>query len=1620
MSLPRHLSLVAFIGIAALSPVSARISAAQGTQGVLVTPRSGARVKVRPRSERNVVIFRVTNVGNARADFTVACATSGHAQSCRLLGNSTLSIAAGQSVRVPVRYVAADSGSARVTLTAAALAPATGSDSGAYDVAVNGLLCVEGCGGGGLTVEISPHEGTFNSSSLDTWVWWCSTSSPLNASTRSIKQNGTSVTSSFTYTTGGTDCIGTYGATSTGTLTLALGQNTVSGSIYNNAGEFASDQATLTYTPLTPNAPVVDISMNPGSRLARSACVTADAGPAGAFQCGDLVIAHAMPAYVTMDHPHTLQLLYNSAAARPYSIVMADVSLPANTTVPDRIDAVLSVNGVQRATASFSSNGMTGFVRRIALGFDPLAAGIHTGVFPYTLQVTNVYGSQTYSTSSSGDLIVVERRASPYGAGWSVAGAERVYAGQRSGGLLWVGADGSALAYDSIAQNVWLAPVGAYRDTMRYAEVNDGSVPAGWYYWQYALDGTRTFFDWYGRLVYVVDRIGNKVEYGYAEATAESGLSYIRPAPWKVTRQYQFSYTASKLTSVRDPASPNPRVLTVVIDTANLLTSLLDSGAVNPVRYGYDANKRLTSRQSRMGAYTRYGYYTNPLFGATGLLKADTLPVGSPAAATAFQPVQLVGLAEASSGNSTGWRDTAYVRIDGPRTDVSDITRFLVNSDNSPTKIIDALGNATSIQYATNAPLLPSQTSFPNGRVFRMRYDALARLEWTEDDTPAGQRDSTKYVYGDTTVRDQPTQITVPLDATRRLTSTFVYNTNGTLQQATNPRNHVTTFTYTSRGQDSIVTEKQLVVYQSFSQQAVTRDVVTIYHYDSMANRDSIFSDAGGHVGLRRDQYGNVRAQSQLRHSGGASRDSVTYDIDVRGFQRSVTTWDTTASFPTAFQYDDDGHLLQRTDPRSVSRYWEYDPIGRDTAVVDEFLHREKHRYDAAGNLTTVVSRSGRTTTMSYDALNRLQTRILAAVPDSVTIASDTSTFTYGVAGTILPTQAVNRNALTIRTYALDGSLLSEYDSLKWIANTYSKTYGYNRAGARVSFVTPQSRTLTYGFDNTGSLASIGTPVGTPQLRFHDLGMRDSLWLPDGSATKYRYDGEGMLRRIYTYHPNMTPQTNKGIVDTYLYYDLMGRPDSLIDFSVAAQGASGDKTIFLYDGRGNLRSISSPSGATSYTYDASGNRLTENGAGSYTYTYFNSSNRLWHRTDDLGSYWYRYNDDGAVVADSTLRPFTNSSQSNWFYRRLKSYYDASGRLAVLELDSLVYGPTMQLLSSFSPTPLELRYDALGRQIVDQNASWGASNVGFDGSNALELNNMEIVSAGSDEPLMMLAPSGLGVCGESVMYFVTSGNRLLDYHRPNGTSCIQAGNIGWEDYGKHAGAIAGSFSFGFSARSGSSGLSLLRNRAYDARTGRFNQEDPIGFSGGSNLYAYAGNNPASLTDRFGLCPETGDDLPCVQEPLAPLEVPAKKGRDRRLKLSQLDMTQSGASVPTGLRGIIAGVRERLGDPVCKDALLNWGGNLALDAGTYIGLRQASYLAKLARKAGQAPEIWKAERAARRLAAIRVSPAGVGYNTAIFGLTGPDSLDLLGALKVLGGFAPFVGSGIAAWDAASACL
>jgi hypothetical protein len=57
------------------------------------------------------------------------------------------------------------------------------------------------------------------------------------------------------------------------------------------------------------------------------------------------------------------------------------------------------------------------------------------------------------------------------------------------------------------------------------------------------------------------------------------------------------------------------------------------------------------------------------------------------------------------------------------------------------------------------------------------------------------------------------------------------------------------------------------------------------------------------------------------------------------------------------------------------------------------------------------------------------------------------------------------------------------------------------------------------------------------------------------------------------------------------------------------------------------------------------------------------------------------------------------------------------------------------------------------------------------------------------------------------------------------------------------------------------------RSYSPALGRFLQADPVGFQGGLNLYAYAGNDPVNQEDHTGQSPDGGGYTVTLSESIA---------------------------------------------------------------------------------------------------------------------------------------------------------
>jgi RHS repeat-associated protein len=179
--------------------------------------------------------------------------------------------------------------------------------------------------------------------------------------------------------------------------------------------------------------------------------------------------------------------------------------------------------------------------------------------------------------------------------------------------------------------------------------------------------------------------------------------------------------------------------------------------------------------------------------------------------------------------------------------------------------------------------------------------------------------------------------------------------------------------------------------------------------------------------------------------------------------------------------------------------------------------------------------------------------------------------------------------------------------------------------------------------------------------------------------------------------------------------------------------------------------------------------------------------------------------------------------------------------------------------------VSFKYDAFGRRIYKSSSS-ATSIYAYDGDDLIE----EVNSSGGvvaryslgpavDEPLAMLRSS-------TTSYFHADG--IGSTTSLSNTAGSLAQTYTYDSFGKLT-ASSGSLTnpFQYTGRESDSETSLYSYRAryFDPQVGRFLSEDPVGFWGGANFYAYVKNNPVKYTDMFGLAPAPAPKCsPCDEQ------------------------------------------------------------------------------------------------------------------------------------------------------------
>lgn len=1298
-----------------------------GTGSVTVAPDDG-QLTVYTGIANNVAEFTVTNNYISSYTYSLTCSALG-AGTCTAIKNTSgttitsINLPANGTAAVAVFFTAAASpGSGFVKLTAS---NGVWSYLGAYAVTVTPPPAL---------VSVTPDSGAV----------YVGTNTPAPYLFTVTNPGLSSQTYSLTCSIVGA---GTCGTVTPSSITLAAGANTsvtvnatsgaTNGRVVLTASGPATDAGTyyLTVLPGTPGALTATVAApSPGPDLDRSACVEVAMGPDAASECGDLVVAHALPAVRTYGRSRVPTLLYNSRSAAPTPIVAANVTIPAGRLNPSTVEVVLRVAGVERARATWNGyDWLTSGPRRVALTYS--AVGDTSGIYPYELEVAAIYPSGRYATVLNGDLNVLNRSTSPMGAGWWLAGIEELKIGTTA--LRWVGGDGSSRRYTLASSSVWVAANRARADTIRY----DGTK-----YLRILPGGGSVQFDATGKHVATVNRTGQTTTMTYNGSGQLSTIAVPKPVG---SLTYTFSYTGGFLSAVTAPpigALARPVVTTV---TAGRLVTVKDPDS-STVSLGYgQGNGVITSRTNRLGVVTTYTY-------VAGFVEGGSVSGMTQSPITAVRNAGRLGLPGASVDTAS-----VFTRIDGPRTDVGDTARIWVDAAGAPLRIVDPNGGQTSIAYGdARWPGLATKVVSPSGRVTTASYDARGLMASQTDSSRSESRivgdvgvsfyATTRYEYDPKwpvavkVVPPMGDSVVLAYDATtgNRLWQQDALGTPGRV-----------TYTYNPAGQ-----------LASIRQGGVRLDSLT---YDGLGNLASRLDAAGFATSIIGDQIGRdtivttpIDTMKVFRFTSRSGYDLMGRVTWTRSYGPVIPEGGTdTLEIRTWFNREGLVDSMSRRaipDENSVGTLvtsYHYDGIGRRILDRAPDGAADSLAYDPAGNLIARRTRRGFFITMDYDALGRLTRRITpsaASQPNTMAkpnapsgtyvIPADTAIFGYDLAGNMV--RADNGSAQVRRSYSPSGQLLD--DTLRIRTNAavsaggsftqheYLIRHTYDLDGRPVALLHPTQLTVggaggteSYEYDPVGRLAKLTDMLGAV-YRFHYdfLGRRDSLVYPPGNVAEVTtYDVLGQVRQRVAANPNFVGSDSGLIASTYrqetLWHDARGK--------VTDATALRDTTGLRYNARGPLvrSSFIDETGPTrlhpieDWGVDALGNVTwhdfrNEDWARERTRSYYEAGTGrqllLWPEIYDVEHTWnQQYDSAGNQVLLDEGVPNGGIEQGKYFaipnglprYSILKRMvYSADDRLTVHQVtrpfDDMNFSEPSGYFRSFFE---EYRYDAMGRRVL---------------------------------------------------------------------------------------------------------------------------------------------------------------------------------------------------------------------------------------------------------------------------------------------------------------------------------
>lgn len=554
--------------------------------------------------------------------------------------------------------------------------------------------------------------------------------------------------------------------------------------------------------------------------------------------------------------------------------------------------------------------------------------------------------------------------------------------------------------------------------------------------------------------------------------------------------------------------------------------------------------------------------------------------------------------------------------VDGPRTDVPDVSTFTYTPQGNLASAINALGHVTRFDRH-DAHGRPLSMTDPNGLVTTFAYDLRGRL--------------------------------LERNAGGRLTR-YSYTPAGQLLRTTHPDGSWIERQYDSAQQlvGLLDSAGQRIAYAVDAMGQRTREE----HFDAASTSSYLRGwsfDALGRITAELDAQGATLwrhaydANGNRSSSADALGQTTTRSYDA--LNRLGNSVDPTGA-ATAYFYDARDNLVRVTDPRGVATHYTFDGLDNLIQETSPDSGTSAFTHDAAGNVRTRTWGNGRAVTFTLDALNRT---VVEDYGSGILVSYAYDTAPNGIGRLGGSSDGAGGNA-----WAYDAWGRVTLARRSTGARVLDVGYTYDAAGRVASVTYPSGRLVGYAYDGAGRIAAM-TVDGQPLLagiswqpfasargwvqgngravgRSFDRDGRLTAQTYDIGTRGYAYDAKGRIRmidepwggRVFGYDPadrlvserawsgnwsyswdgngNRTSQDTPFGSTSYAYLNGTNRIESAagLDARSFAHDAAGNMTVeggysYVYDARNRLARVQSPSETTDYRYDAMGRRVIKTG-----------------------------------------------------------------------------------------------------------------------------------------------------------------------------------------------------------------------------------------------------------------------------------------------------------------------------------------------------------------------------------------------------------------------------------------